>query len=107
MHVESDGYIDDSDLEDEGDDQSDLPGSLTVASLTDSFDYQEPATPRTEEDITTRLGDADLMTDDEDVRVSLLVVHLPDTDVSHLGPSSKDIGYFYSFTKVADGSESS
>ena len=44
-----------------------MPGSLTVASLTDSFDDREPVTPRTEEDITTRLGDADLMTDDEDV----------------------------------------
>lgn len=65
--VESDGYIDDSDLEDEVDDDSDVPGSLTITSLPDSSDYQEPQTPRTEEDITTRLGDADLMTDDEDV----------------------------------------
>ncbi|KAH8093850.1 hypothetical protein BXZ70DRAFT_948150 [Cristinia sonorae] len=62
--TESDGYVDDSDLEDE--DETDISGSLTVTSLTDSFEY--PQTPREEEDITTRLGDADLMTDDEDYR---------------------------------------
>ncbi|TCD71376.1 hypothetical protein EIP91_010082 [Steccherinum ochraceum] len=63
--IEVDDYLDDSDLEDEAEDDADLP-ALTMASLPDSsFDYQEPQTP-TEEDITTRLGDADLMTDDED-----------------------------------------
>lgn len=66
--VNWDTYLDDSDLEDDETDESDLPGSLTVTSLPDSFDYQEPETPKTEEDITTRLGDADLLTDDEFVR---------------------------------------
>ncbi|THH32507.1 hypothetical protein EUX98_g1699 [Antrodiella citrinella] len=74
--VNSDAYLGDSDLEDDEADDSDLPGSLTVTSLPDSFDYQEPETPKTEEDITTRLGDADLLTDDEFVRFDAFVYML-------------------------------
>jgi len=63
--VDSDGYMYDSDLEDDDMDDIEVPGSFTVTSSLSDFDYQELETPKIEEDRTTQLGDVDLLTDDE------------------------------------------
>lgn len=104
--VDADGYVDDSDLEDEVDDATDLPGTLTMTSLPDSFDYQEPQTP-TEEDITTRLGDADLMTDDEDVSLSILHWMFQFIDWFCSGEPTTDIRHVYTREEVANATEQS
>lgn len=72
MPLESDGYLDDSDFEDEPDDTSYTSGCLTVSSLSDSFKSQEPRTPVKEDDI-THPGDTNIMSENEKVHNLFLI----------------------------------